>query len=217
MNQATEFHTNPNKEKHIFLIDDDDSMRTSISTLLRFVGYQVHDFSSARDFLQIEVHVAPAVIITDMRMPNLTGVELQSELQSRGRRIPMIFISGESTTPQVIRAMKGGAIEFLLKPFERERLLLAVAEGLEQDARFMRNYMEAATLEARLQGLTPRELEVFNLLSLGYNNAQIREALAISLPTAKQYKAAVMDKLNLNSLADLLALKKIQNSFESST
>lgn len=217
MNQATEFHTNSNKEKHVFLIDDDDSMRASISTLLRFVGYQVHDFSSARDFLQIEVHVAPAVIITDMRMPDLTGVELQSELQSRGRRIPMIFISGESTTPQVIKAMKGGAIEFLLKPFERERLLLAVAEGLEQDARFMRNYMEATTLEARLQSLTPRELEVFNLLSLGYNNAQIREALDISLPTAKQYKSSVMDKLNLNSLADLLALKKGQNSFKSST
>ena len=215
MNQATEFHTNSNQEKHIFLIDDDDSMRTSISTLLRFVGYQVHDFSSARDFLQIEVHVAPAVIITDMRMPDLTGVELQSELQSRGRRIPMIFISGESTTPQVIKAMKGGAIEFLLKPFERERLLLAVAEGLEQDARFMRNYMEATTLEARLQSLTPRELEVFNLLSLGYNNTQIREAMEISLPTAKQYKSAVMDKLNLSSLADLLALKKRQNSFNS--
>lgn len=215
MNQATEFHTNSNAEKHIFLIDDDDSMRTAISTLLRFVGYQVHDFSSARDFLQIEVHVAPAVIITDMRMPDLTGVELQSELQSRGRRIPMIFISGESTTPQVIKAMKGGAIEFLLKPFERERLLLAVAEGLEQDARFMRNYMEATTLEARLQSLTPRELEVFNLLSLGYNNTQIREAMEISLPTAKQYKSAVMDKLNLSSLADLLALKKRQNSFNS--
>ena len=215
MNQATEFHTNSNAEKHIFLIDDDDSMRTAISTLLRFVGYQVHDFSSARDFLQIEVHVAPAVIIADMRMPDLTGVELQSELQSRGRRIPMIFISGESTTPQVIKAMKGGAIEFLLKPFERERLLLAVAEGLEQDARFMRNYMEATTLEARLQSLTPRELEVFNLLSLGYNNTQIREAMEISLPTAKQYKSAVMDKLNLSSLADLLALKKRQNSFNS--
>ena len=215
MNQATEFHTHSNAEKHIFLIDDDDSMRTAISTLLRFVGYQVRDFSSARDFLQIEVHVAPAVIITDMRMPDLTGVELQSELQSRGRRIPMIFISGESTTPQVIKAMKGGAIEFLLKPFERERLLLAVAEGLEQDARFMRNYMEATTLEARLQSLTPRELEVFNLLSLGYNNTQIREAMENSLPTAKQYKSAVMDKLNLSSLADLLALKKRQNSFNS--
>jgi two-component system response regulator TtrR len=215
MNQPAELHTKSNKEKHVFLIDDDDSMRTSIATLLRFVGYQVHDFASARDFLQIEVHVAPAVIITDMRMPDLTGVELQSELQSRGRRIPMIFISGESTTHQVIKAMMGGAIEFWLKPFERERLLLAVAEGLEQDARFMRNYMEATTLEARLQSLTPRELEVFNLLSLGYNNTQIREAMEISLPTAKQYKSAVMDKLNLSSLADLLALKKRQNSFNS--
>jgi FixJ family two-component response regulator len=217
MNQPAEFHTKSNKEKHVFLIDDDDSMRTSIATLLRFVGYQVHDFASARDFLLSEVHVAPAVIITDMRMPDLTGVELQSELQSRGRRIPMIFISGESTTHQVIKAMKGGAIEFLLKPFERERLLLAVAEGLEQDARFMRNYMEVTTLQARLKSLTPRELEVFNLLSLGYNNTQIRESLQISLPTAKQYKSAVMDKLKVSSLAELLALKNTQKSLNSPT
>jgi FixJ family two-component response regulator len=113
--------------------------------------------------------------------------------------------------------MKGGAIEFLLKPFEREKLLLAVAEGLEQDARFMSKFMEVTTLQARLKSLTPRELEVFNLLSLGYNNTQIRESLQISLPTAKQYKSAVMEKLKVSSLADLLALKNSQNSSDSSS
>lgn len=206
MTQPSEFQPTGNSEKHIFLIDDDASMRKSLKSLLEFFGYQVHVFSSAADFLQVQVHVAPAVIITDMRMPDITGVELQAELQGRGRRIPIIFISGESTTPQVIEAMKGGAIEFLLKPFGREHLLKAVAQGLERDAQFMRSYIEGATLEVRLKSLTPRELEVFGLLSLGYNNAQIQESLNISLPTAKQYKSAVMDKLNLKTLADLIAL-----------
>jgi two-component system response regulator TtrR len=211
MTRQSDFQAAVNSEKHIFLIDDDDSMRDSLKGLLEFFGYQVHVFSSAKAFLQVQIHVAPAVIITDMRMPDMTGVELQAELQGRGRRIPIIFISGESTTPQVIEAMKGGAIEFLLKPFGREQLLQAVVQGLERDAQFMRSYMEGATLEARLKSLTPRELEVFGLLGLGYNNAQIQEALNISLPTAKQYKAAVMDKLNLKTLADLIALNSSKN------
>lgn len=211
MTRQSDFQAAVNSEKHIFLIDDDDSMRDSLKGLLEFFAYQVHVFSSAKAFLQVQIHVAPAVIITDMRMPDMTGVELQAELQGRGRRIPIIFISGESTTPQVIEAMKGGAIEFLLKPFGREQLLQAVVQGLERDAQFMRSYMEGATLEARLKSLTPRELEVFGLLGLGYNNAQIQEALNISLPTAKQYKAAVMDKLNLKTLADLIALNSSKN------
>jgi two-component system response regulator FixJ len=212
MTQLSELPVSSNGAKHVFLIDDDESMRSSLSGLLKFFGYQVHAFSSAQEFLQMDLHVAPAVIITDMRMPDLTGVELQSELQKRGRRVPMIFISGESTTPQVIEALKGGAIDFLLKPFEREDLLEAVVKGLERDASSMRSFIEEASLEVRLKALTPRELEVFQLLSLGYNNAQIQEALHISLPTAKQYKAAVMDKLNLNNLADLIALKGIKKN-----
>jgi FixJ family two-component response regulator len=197
-----------NETKHVYSIDDDDSMRASIKGLLEFFGYQVHAFSSAADFLQVQIHVAPAVIITDMRMPDLSGVELQTELHKRGRRVPMIFISGESTTPQVIEAMRGGAIEFLLKPFDREQLLAAVVQGLERDSSFMRSYVAGVSLAERLKSLTPRELEVYELLGLGYNNAQIQGALNISLPTAKQYKAAVMEKLSLNSLAELLALKQ---------
>lgn len=208
MTQISDSLTLSNETKHIYLIDDDDSMRASLTGLLEFFGYQVHAFSSAADFLEVQIHAAPAVIITDMRMPDLTGVELQAELQKRGRQVPMIFISGESTTPQVIEAMKGGAIEFLLKPFEREQLLAAVVQGLERDSSFMRKYIAGISLEERLKALTPRELEVYKLLGLGYNNTQIQEELSISLPTAKQYKAAVMEKLNLGSLSELLALQK---------
>lgn len=202
--------SNPNSSsatKHIFLIEDDDSMRKALSGMLEFVGYQVNAFSSASDFLKTPIQVAPAVIITDMRMPDMLGVELQAELVQRGRAIPIIFISGESTVQQTVTAMKQGAIEFLVKPFERDEILSAVIRGLEQDTLQMHRYIEQKTLEESLKTLAPREREVFELLSLGLNNAEIQEKLQISLPTTKQYKSEVMRKLKLRSLSQLIALR----------
>ena len=196
-----------NHSKHIFLIDDDESMRTVLKGMLEFLGFQVHVYASAIEFLKVSMQAAPAVIITDMQMPDMSGVELQAELLKRGRQIPIIFISGESTLPQTISAMKQGAIEFLLKPFERDQLLSAVVRGLEQDVAYMRSYVVQTTLAEGLKGLSPREREVFELLAIGFNNLQIQEKLNISLPTAKQYKSEVMRKLNLSSLAHLMALK----------
>ena len=196
-----------NHSKHIFLIDDDESMRTVLKGMLEFLGFQVHVYASAIEFLKVSMQAAPAVIITDMQMPDMSGVELQAELLKRGRQIPIIFISGESTLPQTISAMKQGAIEFLLKPFERDQLLSAVVHGLEQDVAYMRSYVVQTTLAEGLKGLSPREREVFELLAVGFNNLQIQEKLNISLPTAKQYKSEVKRKLNLSSLADLIALK----------
>jgi FixJ family two-component response regulator len=201
------FPNSSTPSKYIFLIEDDDSMRKALSGMLEFVGYQVTAFSSASDFLKVSIQVAPAVIITDMRMPDMTGVELQAELVQRGRAIPIIFISGESTVQQTVTAMKQGAIEFLVKPFERDELLSAVIRGLEQDALNMHQYVEQKTLEEGLKTLAPREREVFELLSLGLNNAEIQEKLQISLPTTKQYKSEVMRKLNLRSLSQLIALR----------
>jgi FixJ family two-component response regulator len=199
--------TGQNHSKHIFLIDDDESMRTVLKGMLEFLGFQVHVYESAIEFLKVSMQAAPAVIITDMQMPDMSGVELQAELLKRGRQIPIIFISGESTLPQTISAMKQGAIEFLLKPFERDQLLSAVVRGLEQDVAYMRSYVVQTTLAEGLKGLSPREREVFELLAIGFNNLQIQEKLNISLPTAKQYKSEVMRKLNLSSLAHLIALK----------
>ena len=182
-------------------------MRTVLKGMLEFLGFQVHVYASAIEFLKVSMQAAPAVIITDMQMPDMSGVELQAELLKRGRQIPIIFISGESTLPQTISAMKQGAIEFLLKPFERDQLLSAVVRGLEQDVAYMRSYVVQTTLAEGLKGLSPREREVFELLAIGFNNLQIQEKLNISLPTAKQYKSEVMRKLNLSSLAHLIALK----------
>ena len=200
-------HLNQNASKHIFLIDDDESMRFTLKGMLEFLGYQVDAFESALEFLNTSIQVMPAVIITDMRMPGMNGVELQSELLKRGRKTPIIFISGESTLPQTISAMKQGAIEFLIKPFERDQILSAIERGLEQDASYMRFSSEQSALENSLKSLAPREREVFELLALGFNNAQIQEKLQIALSTAKQYKSEVMRKLNLSSLAELIALK----------
>ena len=196
-----------NHSKHIFLIDDDESMRTVLKGMLEFLGFQVYVYASAIEFLKVSMQVAPAIIITDMKMPDMSGVELQAELLKRGRQIPIIFISGESTLPETISAMKQGAIEFLLKPFERDQLLSAVVRGLAQDDAYMSSYVAKATLEEGLKTLSRREREVFELLAIGFNNSQIQEKLQISLPTAKQYKAEVMRKLNLSSLAHLIALK----------
>jgi FixJ family two-component response regulator len=200
-------HLNQNASKHIFLIDDDESMRFTLKGMLEFLGYQVDAFESALEFLNTSIQVMPAVIITDMRMPGMNGVELQSELLKRGRKTPIIFISGESTLPQTISAMKQGAIEFLIKPFERDQILSAIEQGLEQDVAYMRFSSEQSALENSLKSLAPREREVFELLALGFNNAQIQEKLQIALSTAKQYKSEVMRKLNLSSLAELIALK----------
>ena len=207
MTPANNGQSGQNHSKHIFLIDDDESMRTVLKGMLEFLGFQVHVYASAIEFLKVSMQAAPAVIITDMQMPDMSGVELQAELLKRGRQIPIIFISGESTLPQTISAMKQGAIEFLLKPFERDQLLSAVVRGLEQDVAYMRSYVVQTTLAEGLKGLSPREREVFELLAIGFNNLQIQEKLNISLPTAKQYKSEVMRKLNLSSLAHLMALK----------
>ena len=208
MNSSPENHSERKEAQYVFLIEDSDAMRQSLVGMLEFLGYKVESFSSAVDFLQVPIQVCPAVVITDMRMPDMTGVELQAELIRRGRQMPIVFISGESTVQQSIDAMKQGALEFLIKPFEREQLLAAVAHGLERDAAYMRSYKERTAVLGRLKDLTPRELEVFELMATGCNNTQIQEALQISLPTAKQYKSSVMTKLKVLNLAELIAAKK---------
>jgi two-component system response regulator TtrR len=198
----------PTQNQHVFIIEDDESMRKSLCNILQFLNYQVHSFSSPLEFLKAGILVAPAVVITDMRMPDMTGIELQSALLKQGRQVPIIFISAESTLPQTITAMKQGAIEFLIKPFERGQLMEAVVRGLNQDANEMHAQIERLAFEESLKTLPPRARQVFDLLCLGFNNAEIMAKMDISLDTAKQYKSEVMRKLGLRSLSQLLALKK---------
>jgi two-component system response regulator FixJ len=192
--------------EHVFLVDDDDALRDGIADLLRVVGYQVYSWSDGAAFLADIPRVAPAVLITDMRMPGLSGVELHAELLRLGRTLPVIYISGESTVAQSIQAMKLGAMEFLVKPFGREELLRAVATSLEKDRQQMQHLIKSARVAQARAQLSPREVQVHELMLKGYNNREIMDALQISLPTAKQYKAEVMRKLAVRSLSELISL-----------
>lgn len=190
----------------IVLLEDDVSMRTSLIQMLRFAGHIVQAFSSALEFLALSAPTRPTLIITDMRMPGMSGVELQAELLARDWDMPMIFMSGESSVQQSVAALKQGAIEFLVKPFDRTELLSAVARGIAINLRQHQTAIENTAYESQLQTLSPRERQVFELLAAGFSNAELVKTLGISLPTAKQYKAEVMRKLKLHSLSELIRL-----------
>lgn len=207
MNATLKSTSGSEKKNHfVFLLEDNEQLRADLARTLEFCGFTVFQFSNAQDFLEQHSQVVPAVVVTDMRMPGLTGVELQSQLATMGRKMPIIFISGESTDAQIVAAMKNGAIDFLLKPFSRESLLSAVAKGIEIDSVAMQKLIKKAAFEQKLKILSPRELQVFNFLALGFNNNELMDELKISLPTVKQYKSEVMYKLRLRSVAELIAM-----------
>lgn len=192
---------------HVDVVEDDDSIRDNLSALLKFAGYRVRTWRDAESFLNNLPQTAPAVVVTDMRMPGgLSGLEMHSALVERGRSMPVVYISGDTTVPETISAMKLGAIDFLVKPFSREDLLKAVSAAMEKDRSQMRQMIEQARFDESLTLLAPREKEVLQLLVQGFNNAEIMDALNISLPTAKQYKSTVMRKLGARSLSALMKL-----------
>jgi len=196
---------NVNK-KYIFLVEDDDGYRSDLERALQFCGYTVFSYANPEKFLAEFKPLVPAVLVTDMRMPKLSGVQLQAELIDKGHKIPIIFISGESSDKQIVEAFKNGAFDFLLKPFSREEFLSAVARGIERDSIAMQELIQRARLDEALKTLSPRELQVFKLLAKGYGNKELVNALGISLSTVKEYKSEVMYKLRLRSLAELISM-----------
>ena len=183
----------------IFLIEDDSSQRKSIESLLEFKGLIVKSFKNANDFLSYHDITRPSVLISDMRLPDLSGIELYKALINKGENIPIIFISGESSIQQSIDAMKQGAIEFLVKPFDINDLTNAI----EKATRIEHKRVNLKTL---LKNLSPREKQVFDLLIQGLNNSELMKKINVSLPTAKQYKSEVMRKLGVKSLSELMNL-----------
>lgn len=190
--------------KHLYLIDDDNSVRTALSRGLEHLGYDVQPFEGAHAFFEKAVLFRPAVLLIDMQMPGVNGVQFQASLQDKGWRVPVIFISGESTVQQSIAAMKQGALDFLLKPFDLKRL----------DIRQIRAFSRRQECRQRLKGLTPRELDAYHCLAKGHGYSEMMQALGISLPTAKQYRTAVMRKLKFATLAELIAFDKELNGTE---
>ncbi len=189
------------KKITIHLIEDDVSQRDSIESLLAFKGFITKSYSTAKDFLQTLPFERPAIVITDIQLPDISGVDLHRMLLEKNINPPIIFISGEASIQESIDAMKQGAIEFLVKPFEIDALIAAVNNAIEIE-------LKEINLNFLLKNLSPRELEVYNLLLQGLNNQELIDKLHLSLPTVKQYKSEVMRKLKVNSLSKLIELAR---------
>ena len=149
-----------NKSGHVYLVDDDESMQISLSRMLRELGYNVHDFASAKAFIEHSIPISPAVILLDMQMPDMTGLDLQENLQKLGRKTPIIFVSGQSHPHQIVQGLKKGALDFLFKPFNLEDLLKAVADAIDFDGRQLKRVSLDVQAKKDYESLTPREREV---------------------------------------------------------
>ena len=191
----------------VFVVDDDPSIRQSVRLLLSSAGYCVEAFASAKEFLESE-HDAPgpACLVLDVKMPSLSGLDLQKELKSRNYEIPIIFISGHGDIPMSVQAMKNGAVDFLPKPFDDDHLLAAVKAAFSKDLQARSDRNELKNIMQRLDSLTPREHEVLSYLITGMLNKQIAYELKISERTVKAHRKQVLDKMGVNSIAELVRL-----------
>jgi FixJ family two-component response regulator len=190
----------------VFIVDDDDSLRRSLERLLRITGHNVESFSSAALFLARPETDVPSCLILDIRMPNLTGLDVQRAINEAGRPLPIVFMTGFADVESCVVGMKGGAADFLLKPFDEDQLLRAVTAALIQSTELRRAKQSRGDLEHRLTALTPREKQVFWLVVKGLLNKQIAAHLGTKEGTVKLHRANVMRKLQAQSVADLVRI-----------
>jgi FixJ family two-component response regulator len=190
----------------VFVIDDDAAMRNALRSLIRSVGLQVELFGSTQEFQKRPPADRPVCLVLDIRLPGKSGLDFQRELAGAGSHPPIIFITGHGDIPMSVRAMKAGAVEFLTKPFRDQDLLDAIQQALELDRVRRHQESEMAALKRRLDSLTPREREVFSLVTTGHLNREIANDLGTSEITVKMHRANVMRKMQADHLADLLQM-----------
>jgi FixJ family two-component response regulator len=190
----------------VFVVDDDASVRKSLSRVLAASGYAVEEFASARDFLAREPYPRPCCLVLDVRMPGLSGLELQAALTAAGRRLSIVFVTGHVNVPKTVQAMKNGAVDLLTKPFGATELLSAVERAVAKDVEGRSQEARADDVQARARRLSPRETQVFALVVTGMLNKQIAGELGIVEKTVKVHRSRVMTKMEAGSVAELVRL-----------
>ena len=193
-------------EVTVFVVDDDLSFRRSVERLIGLAGFKVRSFGSAREFLAAETPDVPSCLVSDVRMPSLSGLDLQRELTQMGRHIPIIFITGHGDIPMSVRAIKAGAVEFLTKPFGERELLEAIEQALEGDRVGRLDREKLVDLRKRYESLTPRERQVMAHVVYGMLNKQIAAELNTVEKTIKFHRAHIMEKMAAGSLAELVRM-----------
>jgi len=190
----------------VFVVDDEPSVRRSLTRLLASAGFTVEAFASAREFLARAPYAGPCCLVLDVRMPGLSGLELQETLAAAGRRMSIVFVTGHVDVPMSVRAMKRGAADLLTKPVDDKVLLAAIQRALAKDVADLGEEARVADVRKRVKLLSPRETEVFALVVTGMLNKQIASALGISEKTIKVHRARVMEKMRAGSVAELVRL-----------
>jgi FixJ family two-component response regulator len=193
-------------EPIVFVVDDDQAARESLSWLIGSVHLRVRSFASAAEFLAACSPGQSGCVIADVRMPGLSGLDLQAELRRRGIDLPVIVVTGHGDVPMAVRAMKAGAIDFVEKPFNDQVLIDLVQNAVKQSLAARRSEREKQGVRARLEQLTPRERQVLDMIAAGESNKGIAHALGISEKTVEAHRAHVMDKMQAKSFAELMKL-----------
>jgi FixJ family two-component response regulator len=197
---------NATRNPLVYVVDDDDALRDALRFLLESAGYSAEAYAEAEQFLAVPRLAPGSCIILDVRMPGMSGIELQRELARRGSTLPIIFLTAHGDVPMAVGAVKQGAFDFIEKPFEDERLLRLVEEALKLDAAARERQARHLTAVARLDTLTPREREVLDCVVSGKLNKRTAEELGISIKTVEAHRAKLMQKLHVDSTAQLVRL-----------
>jgi FixJ family two-component response regulator len=192
----------------VFVVDDDESVREAVKKLIASVGLRAQAFASTREFLNSKRPEGPACLVLDVRLPDVSGLEFQRELNHAQIEIPIIFITGHGDIPMSVQAMKAGAVEFLTKPFRGQELLDAVQEAIARDRAATVRRAELQEIRARYDSLTAREKEVMALVAQGLLNKQVAAELGTSELTIKTHRARVMEKMRADSVADLVRMSE---------
>src|SRR5258708_5467325 len=193
----------PDEKPTVLIIDDDSAFRASVARLLGSLGLATRQFASISDFLASELPDGPTCLVLDVRLPGQSGLDLQRDLVAANRELPIIFITGHGDIPMSVRAMKGGAIEFLTKPFRDQDLLDAIQLGLARDRARRENENALASLKQRFASLTPREREIMIQVARGRLSKQIAGDIGIAEPTVKVHRSRLMRKMKARSLPEL--------------